>query len=115
MVRFHHPLSLATIMTIWTGVQIGPEVCCPQRTAERRFKCFEIALQVIQRRGNYGEPRESFNRNWEDYKYGFGAPEKEFWMGNENIHMLTRSNDYELRIEMEDFDGNKRSENKFAK
>ena len=65
-------------------------------------------FQVIQRRGNYGEPRESFNRNWDEYKYGFGSPEKEFWLGNENIHMLTRSNDYELRIDLEDFEGNTR-------
>ena len=67
-----------------------------------------FAFQVIQRRGNYGEPRESFNRNWDEYKYGFGSPEKEFWLGNENIHMLTRSNDYELRIDLEDFEGNTR-------
>ena len=66
------------------------------------------AFQVIQRRGNYGEPRESFNRNWDEYKYGFGSHEKEFWLGNENIHMLTRTNDYELRIDLEDFEGNKR-------
>ena len=30
-------------------------------------------------------------------------------MGNENIHMLTRSNDYELRIELEDFEGGRAS------
>ena len=65
-------------------------------------------LQVIQRRGDYGEPRESFNRNWDEYKFGFGDPSQEFWLGNENIYMLTRTNEYELRIELEDFDGNQR-------
>jgi hypothetical protein len=29
-------------------------------------------------------------------------------MGNENIYMLTRNDDFELRIELDDFDGNRR-------
>jgi hypothetical protein len=65
-------------------------------------------LQVIQRRDDFGEPRENFNRDWADYKNGFGDPAKEFWMGNENIYMLTNNEDYALRIELEDFEGNKR-------
>jgi predicted nucleic acid-binding Zn-ribbon protein len=63
---------------------------------------------VIQRRDDFGEPRENFNRDWADYKNGFGDPGKEFWLGNENIYMLTNNEDYSLRIEMEDFEGNKR-------
>jgi hypothetical protein len=65
-------------------------------------------VQVIQRRDDFGEPRENFNRDWADYKNGFGDPAKEFWMGNENIYMLTNNEDYALRIELEDFEGNKR-------
>lgn len=65
-------------------------------------------LQVIQRRDDFGEPRENFNRDWSDYKNGFGDPAKEFWLGNENIYMLTNNEDYILRIELEDFEGNKR-------
>ncbi|XP_037953733.1 fibrinogen alpha chain [Teleopsis dalmanni] len=63
---------------------------------------------VIQRRDDYGEPRENFNRDWADYKNGFGDPAKEFWLGNENIYMLTNNEDYALRVELEDFEGNKR-------
>ena len=63
---------------------------------------------MIQRRNDYKEPRTSFNKNWEEYKYGFGDPTREFWLGNENIHMLTRSGEHELRIELEDFEGNVR-------
>ncbi len=29
-------------------------------------------------------------------------------MGNENIYMFTRNDDYELRVELDDFDGNRR-------
>ncbi|XP_055309712.1 kinesin-related protein 8 [Sitodiplosis mosellana] len=63
---------------------------------------------VIQRRDDFGEPRENFNRDWSDYKNGFGDPAKEFWLGNENIYMLTNNEDYSLRVELEDFEGNKR-------
>ncbi|XP_050432037.1 uncharacterized protein LOC126840391 [Adelges cooleyi] len=64
---------------------------------------------VIQRRDDIGDPiRENFNRDWTDYKNGFGDPTKEFWMGNENIYMLTSNDEYMLRIELEDFEGNRR-------
>ncbi|XP_008191506.1 angiopoietin-4 [Tribolium castaneum] len=63
---------------------------------------------VIQRRDDFGDPRENFNRDWNDYKNGFGDPAKEFWLGNENIYMLTNNEEYILRVELEDFEGNKR-------
>ncbi|KAL1517597.1 hypothetical protein ABEB36_001338 [Hypothenemus hampei] len=63
---------------------------------------------VIQRRNDFGVPRENFNRDWNDYKNGFGDPGKEFWLGNENIYMLTNNEEYSLRVELEDFEGNKR-------
>lgn len=65
-------------------------------------------IQVIHRRDDFGVPAENFNRDWNDYKNGFGDPSKEFWLGNENIYMLTNNDDYMLRVELEDFDGNKR-------
>ena len=61
--------------------------------------------KVIQRRGDYGEPRESFYRNWTDYKLGFGDHNKELWLGNELIHQLTKSDDMKLRVELEAHDG----------
>ncbi|XP_020280649.1 uncharacterized protein LOC109853192 isoform X2 [Pseudomyrmex gracilis] len=59
---------------------------------------------IIQRRDDFGDPRENFNRDWADYKNGFGDPAKEFWLGNENIYMLTNNEDYMLRVELEDFE-----------
>lgn len=72
--------------------------------------CYVLSpnVQAIQRRDDFGEPRENFNRDWSDYKNGFGDPAKEFWLGNENIYMLTNNEDYMLRVELEDFEGNKR-------
>ncbi|CAG7834897.1 unnamed protein product [Allacma fusca] len=76
-------------------------VHCDQETAGGGW-------MVIQRRADFGEPRESFNRNWVEYRSGFGDPVREVWMGNVNLHLLTTSEDQILRIELEDFDGEKR-------
>ena len=83
------------------------------RERERRGKTYTsgkifLSTQVIQRREDFGEPRENFNRDWADYKNGFGDPAREFWLGNENIYMLTNNEDYTLRVDVEDFEGNKR-------
>lgn len=79
---------------------------------DRRYCTFqrdgEPGWTVIQRRGDFGMPRENFNRSWNDYKMGFGDLNKQFWLGNDLIHQLT--NDYgqmELKVELVDFRGNK--------
>ncbi|XP_063910728.1 angiopoietin-4 [Zophobas morio] len=77
------------------------KVFCEQEVADGGWT-------VIQRRDDFGDPRENFNRDWNDYKNGFGDPAKEFWLGNENIYMLTNNEEYILRVELEDFEGNKR-------
>ena len=39
-------------------------------------------------------------RNWDDYSGGFGRLSGEFWLGLENIHLLTEQKDYELKVEL---------------
>ncbi|XP_033895430.1 ficolin-1-like [Acipenser ruthenus] len=45
-----------------------------------------------------------FFRDWNSYKRGFGSKLTEFWLGNDNIHLLTLTGSHELRIDFEDFD-----------
>ncbi|KAJ8033752.1 Fibrinogen C domain-containing protein 1 [Holothuria leucospilota] len=53
---------------------------------------------VIQRRL---EGSISFNRNWADFKNGFGFLSGEFWIGNDKLSYLTNQGLYELRVDME--------------
>ncbi|PIK55964.1 Ficolin-2 [Apostichopus japonicus] len=51
---------------------------------------------VIQRRTN---GFINFNRNWDDYKHGFGFLGSEFWLGNEQTAYLTNQKKYQLRMD----------------
>ena len=50
----------------------------------------------------------NFFRNWKDYKIGFGELEGEFWLGNDNIHHFTSPVRFELRIDLQDFEHNRK-------
>ncbi|CAM4567902.1 ficolin-1-like [Lepidochelys kempii] len=45
-----------------------------------------------------------FYRDWNTYKRGFGSQLSEFWLGNDNIHLLTSLGPNELRVDLRDFD-----------
>jgi hypothetical protein len=53
-------------------------------------------FQVIQRRGDFGEPRTNFTAAWSDYKNGFGDLYGEFWFGNDFIHRI--SNEAQVNV-----------------
>ena len=54
----------------------------------------------------------NFSRIWTDYKTGFGDLEGEYWLGLDKINRLTTANGNgqrnTLRIDLGDFEGNKR-------
>lgn len=51
---------------------------------------------------------EDFNRDWNDYKTGFGSQNSEFFIGLDKLHLLTTSDNYELLITMRSQSGEKR-------
>ncbi|OWF45991.1 angiopoietin-related protein 7-like [Mizuhopecten yessoensis] len=57
---------------------------------------------VIQRRKQPGD--ENFTRSWKNYKTGFGDLQREFWLGNDILHLLTNTPRV-LRVELEAWDG----------
>ncbi|KAJ8033610.1 Fibrinogen-like protein A [Holothuria leucospilota] len=52
---------------------------------------------VFQRRVNGSQ---DFYQGWNRYKYGFGSPNHEQWLGNEKIYYLTNQRSYQLRIDL---------------
>ncbi|KAL3866953.1 hypothetical protein ACJMK2_044197 [Sinanodonta woodiana] len=52
---------------------------------------------VFQRRT---DGKEDFYRGWFDYQVGFGNLDGEFWLGNQQLHMITSQGWYELRVDM---------------
>uniref|UniRef100_A0A453YZA8 Fibrinogen C-terminal domain-containing protein n=1 Tax=Anopheles gambiae TaxID=7165 RepID=A0A453YZA8_ANOGA len=47
-----------------------------------------------------------FDRNWSEYRNGFGSVEEDVWLGLENIHRTTRARKHELLVELKDATGN---------
>ena len=43
-----------------------------------------------------------WNLPWADYKAGFGSIDADFWLGLEKVHLLTSSQPYRLRVEVEE-------------
>jgi len=52
---------------------------------------------VIQR--NTKNSQLSFNKNWREYKEGFGDLNKDFWAGLELMHTLTQRGQWEMRVD----------------
>ncbi|XP_066516600.1 microfibril-associated glycoprotein 4-like [Hoplias malabaricus] len=76
-----------------TSVQVYCEMGCELEDAR---------WTVIQRRM---DGSVNFYRPWEQYKKGFGNKHGEYWLGLENLYQLTRKRKYELRVDLQDFEG----------
>ncbi|XP_076116746.1 ficolin-2-like [Mytilus galloprovincialis] len=74
----------------------GFDVYCEMNSDEGHWTVFQ------RRENGYVD----FYRGWNEYKAGFGNPSHEFWLGNDNLHSLTSQNNFEMRIDLIDFDGN---------
>jgi len=42
----------------------------------------------------------SFDRTWDEFKAGFGDISGDYWLGNDQIHQLTKDDDYKLRVDI---------------
>jgi len=88
---------------------LEPELNERQRDINERYCAFATdgsAWTVIQRRrSNWKQEEENFNRNWDEYRTGFGDLSNDFWFGNEFIHKIVYRDDYILRIELQDHNG----------
>ncbi|MCL4158753.1 UNVERIFIED_CONTAM: hypothetical protein GTU68_058582, partial [Idotea baltica] len=93
-----------------SGVRtVFPFSCCEERSVS--VWCDQTTdgggWTLIQHREDLPQ-RENFFRNWVEYQLGFGNVTKEFWLGLEPIHALVSETLMEIRIELKDFEGNRR-------
>ncbi|XP_052076478.1 fibrinogen-like protein 1 [Mytilus californianus] len=51
---------------------------------------------------------QSFNKKWIEYEHGFGDLNREFWLGNKYLHILTSAKNTEMRVDIQNFKGEKR-------
>ncbi|XP_068201959.1 techylectin-5A-like [Palaemon carinicauda] len=88
---------------------IYPYECCSNRSVAVYcdFETDGGGWTVLQRRGLYAT-QEDFYRGWQAYVDGFGDLSQEFWLGLNNIHALVNQSAYEIRFDLEDFEGEKR-------
>lgn len=56
---------------------------------------------IIQRRK---DGSINFTRTWDDYAFGFGNPNTEYWVGNDNIYWMTNYVNYSLRVDLWDWE-----------
>ncbi|OXA38704.1 Angiopoietin-4, partial [Folsomia candida] len=66
---------------------------------------------IIQRRGTPSLPgteRTNFDRIWAVYENGFGTIGGDFWIGLKAIHELTTEGYTQLKVDLEDWNGEKR-------
>ena len=57
---------------------------------------------VLQR--NRKDSKLSFNKNWREYKEGFGDLTIDFWAGLELMHILTQQGIWEMRVDYQKYD-----------
>ncbi|KAK7940469.1 hypothetical protein WMY93_003795 [Mugilogobius chulae] len=98
--RYDKGYGRSGIYTIYPAGPVSPvQVFCDMDEASEGTK-----WTVIQRRQ---DGTVHFYRGWDQYKAGFGQASGEYWLGLETIRMLTTRKNYELRVDMEDFNGAK--------
>ncbi|KAJ8310976.1 hypothetical protein KUTeg_011471 [Tegillarca granosa] len=58
---------------------------------------------IIQRRF---DGSVNFKRSWDEYTFGFGNANSEYWIGLENMYQMAAHSNYSLRIDIWDWENN---------
>ncbi|XP_062396483.1 microfibril-associated glycoprotein 4-like [Sardina pilchardus] len=97
-IHTHDPTQPSGVYTIFPGGPVSPlQVYCDMDTDGGGWTVFQRRL----------DGSVNFYRPWDHYKKGFGNQGGEYWLGLDNIVLLTMRKRNELRVDMEDWDGGK--------
>uniref|UniRef100_A0A6I8RSU0 Fibrinogen C-terminal domain-containing protein n=1 Tax=Xenopus tropicalis TaxID=8364 RepID=A0A6I8RSU0_XENTR len=89
--------TISSWYTIYTPYGLPLSVPCDMETDGGGWI---LSWGVFQRRM---DGSVDFFREWDSYKRGFGHQNGEFWLGNENLHLLTATGNFQLRVDLTDF------------
>ncbi|XP_037710486.1 fibrinogen-like protein A [Drosophila subpulchrella] len=67
--------------------------------------CKRCGWMIFQRRS---DASENFNRDWKHYKAGFGNIKRDFFIGLEKLHLITKAHHCQVLIELRDKKGHRR-------
>ncbi|XP_054888971.1 microfibril-associated glycoprotein 4-like [Poeciliopsis prolifica] len=92
-----NPSSPSGVYTIYPiGSTSGVQVYCDMDSHGGKWTVFQRRM----------DGSVNFYRKWSDYKTGFGNPAGEYWLGLDILYNLGRQKNFELMVDMEDFEGN---------
>ncbi len=96
-----------------SGVYMVHPKVFPASSTDAENKPFHVYCDMVTDGGGWTVFQRRFNglvdfyRNWQDYKHGFGYVTGEYWLGLEKIHRMSATANYELRVDIQDFEGNR--------
>ena len=96
---YRHNIKINGIYKIHQNILKIIQVYCDQTTEGGGWTAFQRRV----------DGSVNFFRDWENYKYGFGQLQNEFWLGNDNIFTMSLQGLYpkgnDLRIDMKNWKG----------
>ncbi|XP_063060644.1 microfibril-associated glycoprotein 4-like [Engraulis encrasicolus] len=96
-IHTHYPTKPSGVYTIFPGGPVSPlQVYCDMESDGGGWTIFQRRM----------DGSVNFYSPWDHYKMGFGNKDGEYWLGLDNIVLLTMRKKNELRVDMEDWDGN---------
>ncbi|XP_049325403.1 microfibril-associated glycoprotein 4 isoform X1 [Astyanax mexicanus] len=94
-IRKHDQTLPSGVYTIYPTATLILQVYCDMETDNGGWTVFQRRM----------DGSVNFYRGWDHYKTGFGFADGEYWLGLENLFHLTLRKKYELRVDMQDWDG----------
>ncbi|NP_001079139.1 ficolin-1-B precursor [Xenopus laevis] len=91
--------SISGWYTIYTTNGLSLTVLCDMETDGGGWIVFQRRM----------DGSVDFFQDWISYKRGFGRQDSEFWLGNNNLHLLTVTGSFQLRVDLTDFGNNRTS------